>query len=254
MMKNKIVLGTVAILTTLSLSGAASADTTRDQIEAGGNQQIQNYWNQYQQAMQARQDAWNKYQGDRYTPEYQEADAKAGATYQEWLRARTALGDKLHNYDVEQLQKEEANSQSQAVNDTPASSESSSQAQPARSQANSASHQAVQPAQSDSTQPDTASPVTNQQPVASVTTHYAQSSISAKPSVVKSASSNSSKVAVSATGNIPQGSKQTVKTTSVSKESHESTLPQTGNSNSLLGLGLVSLMVTLGLGLKHKFN
>lgn len=254
MMKNKIILGTVAILTTLSLSGVASADTTRDQIEAEGNAEIQNYWNQYQQAMQDRQDAWNKYQGDRYTPEYQEADARAGATYQEWLRARTALGDKLHNYDVEQLQKEEANSQSQATNDTPASSEANLQSQPAQSQANHASQQSVQLPQHDSAQSASSSSAINQQLVANATTHYAQSSISAKPSVVKSASSNSSKVAVSATDNIPQGSKQTVKATSVSKESHESTLPQTGNSNSLLGLGLVSLMVTLGLGLKHKFN
>lgn len=244
----------VTILATLSLSGVASADANRDQIEAQGNAEIQSYWSQYQQALRDRQNAWEQSQGDIYTPAWQEANAKAGATYQEWLQARTALGDKLHNYDVEQLQKEEANNQSQATNDTPASSEANLQSQPAQSQANHASQQFVQLPQHDSAQSASSSSAINQQLVANTTTHYAQSSISAKPSVVKSASSNSSKVAVSATDNIPQGSKQTVKTTSVSKENHESTLPQTGNSNSLLGLGLVSLMVTLGLGLKHKFN
>lgn len=254
MMKNKIVLGTVAILTTLSLSGVASADTTRDQIEAEGNAEIQNYWNQYQQAMQDRQDAWNKYQGDRYTPEYQEADAKAGATYQEWLRARTALGDKLHNYDVEQWQKEEANSQSQATNDTPASSEANLQSQPAQFQANHASQQSVQLPQHDSAQSASSSSAINHQPVANATTHYAQSSISVKPSVNKPASSSDSKVVVPVKDNAQQSSQQDVQVTPASTESHESTLPQTGNSNSLLGLGLVSLMVTLGLGLKHKFN
>ena len=38
-----------------SLSQNAKADETQDQIEAQGNQQIQYYWNQYQQGLQELQ-------------------------------------------------------------------------------------------------------------------------------------------------------------------------------------------------------
>ena len=90
-----------------SLSGNAKADETRDQIEAQGNQQIQYYWNQYQQGLQERQQAWEQGHGDRFSNAYITADAKAGAMYQEWLRSQTRLGDELHNYDVSQYEKQQ---------------------------------------------------------------------------------------------------------------------------------------------------
>lgn len=105
-MKTKLFLMSATLLAALSLTGVASADTTRDQIEAEGNQQIQAYWNEYQQALQDRQNAWEQSHGDIYTPAWQDANAHAGATYREWLEARTALGDRLHAYDVAQWEKE----------------------------------------------------------------------------------------------------------------------------------------------------
>ena len=91
-----------------SLSQNAKADETRDQIEAQGNQQIQYYWNQYQQGLQERQQAWEQGHGDRFSNAYITADAKAGAMYQEWLRSQTRLGDELHNYDVSQYEKQQS--------------------------------------------------------------------------------------------------------------------------------------------------
>ena len=90
-----------------SLSQNAKADETQDQIEAQGNQQIQYYWNQYQQGLQERQQAWEQGHGDRFSNAYITADAKAGAMYQEWLRSQTRLGDELHNYDVSQYEKQQ---------------------------------------------------------------------------------------------------------------------------------------------------
>ena len=90
-----------------SLSENAKADETRSQIEAQGNQQIQYYWNQYQQGLQERQQAWEQGHGDRFSNAYITADAKAGAMYQEWLRSQTRLGDELHNYDVSQYEKQQ---------------------------------------------------------------------------------------------------------------------------------------------------
>ena len=90
-----------------SLSQNAKADETQDQIEAQGNQQIQYDWNQYQQGLQERQQAWEQGQGDRFSNAYITADAKAGAMYQEWLRSQTRLGDEMHNYDVSQYEKQQ---------------------------------------------------------------------------------------------------------------------------------------------------
>ena len=115
-MKTKLFLMSATLLAALSLTGVASADTTRDQIEAEGNQQIQAYWNEYQQALQDRQNAWEQSHGDIYTPAWQDANAHAGAAYREWLEARTALGDRLHAYDVAQWEKES----DQPSNQTPA--------------------------------------------------------------------------------------------------------------------------------------
>jgi hypothetical protein len=91
-----------------SLSENAKADETQSQIESHGNQQIQYYWNQYQQGLQERQQAWEQGHGDRFSNAYITADAKAGAMYQEWLRSQTRLGDELHNYDVSQYEKSQS--------------------------------------------------------------------------------------------------------------------------------------------------
>ena len=103
-------------------SSPASADTTdstRVEIEAQGNQNINALWSQYQQALQEREDAWEQGQGNRFSPAYMTADAKAGATYQEWLRAQTRLGDDLHNYDVAQWQREQDKQQANQPSQQP---------------------------------------------------------------------------------------------------------------------------------------
>ena len=103
-------------------SSPASADTTdstRVEIEAQGNQNINVLWSQYQQALQEREDAWEQGQGNRFSPAYMTADAKAGATYQEWLRAKTRLGDDLHNYDVAQWQREQDKQQANQPSQQP---------------------------------------------------------------------------------------------------------------------------------------
>lgn len=122
-----------------SPASADNTDPTRVEIEAQGNQKINALWSQYQQALQEREDAWEQGQGNRFSPAYMTADAKAGATYQEWLRAQTRLGDDLHNYDVAQWQREQdqqqANQpsqqpqQTQQVTTTQASQSSSDQPQ-----------------------------------------------------------------------------------------------------------------------------
>ena len=154
-MKTKLFLMSATLLAALSLTGVASADTTRDQIEAEGNQQIQAYWNEYQQALQDRQNAWEQSHGDIYTPAWQDANAHAGAAYQEWLRAQTQLGDDLHNYDVDQWQKEEDQQQvdqisqqqqpqqDQQVTTTQASQISSDQPQPEATKAESQARASV---------------------------------------------------------------------------------------------------------------
>jgi LPXTG-motif cell wall-anchored protein len=101
-----------------SLSENAKADETQSQIEAQGNQQIQYYWNQYQQGLQERQQAWEQGHGDRFSNAYITADAKAGAMYQEWLRSQTRLGDELHNYDVSQYEKPQSHKPQDNANDS----------------------------------------------------------------------------------------------------------------------------------------
>ena len=113
--------------------------TANISLEAQGNQKINALWSQYQQALQEREDAWEQGQGNRFSPAYMTADAKAGATYQEWLRAQTRLGDDLHNYDVTQWQREQDQQQTnqpsqqpqqtQQVTTTQASQSSSDQPQ-----------------------------------------------------------------------------------------------------------------------------
>ena len=122
-----------------SLSGNAKADETRDQIEAQGNQQIQYYWNQYQQGLQERQQAWEQGHGDRFSNAYITADAKAGAMYQEWLRSQTRLGDELHNYDVSQYEKQQSQKMQDNTNgSTLANKQSVTLQQPSESDTNTA--------------------------------------------------------------------------------------------------------------------
>lgn len=223
-MKTKLFLMSATLLAALSLTGVASADTTRDQIEAEGNQQIQAYWNEYQQALQEREDAWEQGQGNRFSPAYMTADAKAGATYQEWLRAQTRLGDDLHNYDVAQWQREQdqqqANQpsqqpqQTQQVTTTQASQISSDQPQPEATKAESQARASV-------TQPNQQASVE-----AKSTTHNPQqattSRASAKPANL------SSQVKKPAQSNTVQNDQQT---------KLPQTGAQTGNGNLLTVVG-----------------
>lgn len=87
-MKAKLLLVSAIMLAGLTVSTPVSADTTRQEIETQGNQKINSLWSEYQQALQERQNAWEQGKGDRYSDAYMTADAKAGAIYQEWLRAQ----------------------------------------------------------------------------------------------------------------------------------------------------------------------
>lgn len=120
-----------------SLSENAKADETQSQIEAQGNQQIQYYWNQYQQGLQERQQAWEQGHGDRFSNAYITADAKAGAMYQEWLRSQTRLGDEMHNYDVSQYEKPQSQKpQDNANGSTLINKQSATLQQPSESDTN----------------------------------------------------------------------------------------------------------------------
>ena len=157
-MRTKLLILPVIMMMGLAVSAPVSADTTdptRVEIVTQGDQKIQSLWNQYQQALQEREDAWNQGQGNRFTPAYITADAKAGAIYQEWLRAQTQLGDDLHNYDVDQWQKEEDQQQvdqisqqqqpqqDQQATATQASQTSSEQPQPEATKAESQARASV---------------------------------------------------------------------------------------------------------------
>lgn len=220
-MKTKLFLMSATLLAALSLTGVASADTTRDQIEAEGNQQIQAYWNEYQQALQEREDAWEQGQGNRFSPAYMTADAKAGATYQEWLRAQTRLGDDLHNYDVAQWQREQNQQQANQPSQQPQQTQ-----QVTTTQSSQISAEQPQTEVTKTDQPQTkASAVQFSQPAnveAKSTTHNPQqattSRASAKPANL------SSQVKKPAQSNTVQNDQQTK-------------LPQTGNGNLLTVVG-----------------
>ena len=212
-MKPKLLLVPVIAMMGLMVSAPlpASADTTdptRVEIEAQGNQKINALWSQYQQALQEREDAWEQGQGNRFSPAYMTADAKAGATYQEWLRAQTRLGDDLHNYDVAQWQREQNQQQANQPSQQPQQT------------------QQVTTTQSKTDQPQTkASAVQFSQPAnveSKSTTHNPQqattSRASAKPANL------SSQVKKPAQSNTVQNDQQTK-------------LPQTGNGNLLTVVG-----------------
>ncbi|MEH0999431.1 hypothetical protein [Limosilactobacillus reuteri] len=216
------------LLAALSLTGVASADTTRDQIEAEGNQQIQAYWNEYQQALQDRQNAWEQSHGDIYTPAWQDANAHAGAAYREWLEARTALGDRLHAYDVAQWEKESDQPSNQTpVDDSQVPEENSQSATPA-SQAKLSSQPATQELTQQASVADPAS-----QPITQSTAQKPQQA--------------SVSVQADKTGNLPAQNKKPVQERT--EQSSVATLPQTGNQAGLgaISIGIASALAMFGL-------
>lgn len=232
-MRTKLLILPVVMMMGLAVSAPVSADTTdptRVEIEAQGNQKINALWSQYQQALQEREDAWEQGQGNRYSEAYMTADAKAGAIYQEWLRAQTQLGDDLHNYDVSQWQKEQDQQQADQPSQQP------QQTQPVTTtQSSQISAEQPQTEVTKTDQPQTkASAVQFNQSAnveAKITTHNPQqattSRTSAKPANL------SSQVKKPAQSNTVQNDQQTK-------------LPQTGNSNLLTVVGIL-LFAFLGI-------
>ena len=267
-MKTKLFLMSATLLAALSLTGVASADTTRDQIEAEGNQQIQAYWNEYQQALQDRQNAWEQSHGDIYTPAWQDANAHAGAAYQEWLRAQTQLGDDLHNYDVDQWQKEEDQQQvdqisqqqqpqhDQQVTTTQASQISSDQPQPEATKAESQARASVtQPNQQASVEAKSTTHSSQQatpasqvklssQPATQELTQQASVADPASQPITQSTAQKPQQASVSVqadkTGNLPAQNKKPVQERT-EQDSKQAELPQTGNANPLAAAGALLL-------------
>lgn len=244
-MKTKLFLMSATLLAALSLTGVASADTTRDQIEAEGDQQIQSYWNEYQQALQDKQNAWEQSQGDRWSQAYQDADAHAGAAYREWLEARTALGDKLHTYDVSQWQKEEQDDQPSnqtPVDDSQVPEENSQALNTQGSQATVPTSQSATPASQAklSSQPATQE-LTQQASVADPASQPITQSTAQKPQQA------SVSVQADKTGNLPAQNKKPVQERT--EQSSVATLPQTGNQAGLgaISIGIASALAMFGL-------
>lgn len=226
-MKAKLLLVPVIAMMGLMVSAPlpASADTTdptRVEIEAQGNQKINALWSQYQQALQEREDAWEQGQGNRFTPAYITADAKAGAIYQEWLRAQTQLGDDLHNYDVDQWQKEEDQQQVDQI---------SQQQQPQQDQ----QATATQASQTSSEQPQPEATKAESQVRASVTQPNQQASVEAKSTTHSSQQATASRVSVKL-DNLPAQNKKPVQS-STEQNTRQAELPQTGNSNPMTTIG-----------------
>ena len=231
-MKTKLFLMSATLLAALSLTGVASADTTRDQIEAEGNQQIQAYWNEYQQALQEREDAWEQGQGNRYSEAYMTADAKAGATYQEWLQAQTRLGDDLHNYDVTQWQREQDPQQAD---------------QPSQQSQQTKQATATQASQTSSEQPQTEATKADQpQTKTSTVQPSQQASVEAKSATHGPQQATTSQVS-DKTANLPVQSKKPLQ--SSTEQSSVATLPQTGNQAGLgaISIGIASALAMFGL-------
>lgn len=225
----KLALFSATVLAAVALGTTADADETRDQIEAQGNQQIQYYWNQYQQGLQERQNAWEQSQGDRFSDAYITADAKAGAMYQEWLRARTQLGDELHNYDVSQYEKQEHQGpQDDQQSEAPTSNEQATATKPTQAKG-------TQQTETTTTQ-QVASPAPTQQPVVQNATQASQEE-STEPLATKTVTSPSK--ASKPTQGMPE-----VKAVKTAK----SELPQTGNSESALPVLVGALLALFGLG------
>ena len=225
----KLALFSATVLAAVALGTKASADETRDQIEAQGNQQIQYYWDQYQQGLQERQQAWEQGQGDRFSDAYITADAKAGAMYQEWLRAQTRLGDELHNYDVSQYEKQGSQEpQTGQQSETPASETQAIANKPTQAKD-------AKQVEATATQQTANSTPTQQATVKS--TAQASQEASAEPLATKTVTSPSK--ASTPTRVIPEA--KAVKAV-------KSELPQTGNSESALAVLIGTLLALFGLG------
>lgn len=235
-MRTKLLILPVIMMMGLAVSAPVSADTTdptRVEIVTQGDQKIQSLWNQYQQALQEREDAWNQGQGNRFTPTYITADAKAGAIYQEWLRAQTQLGDDLHNYDVDQWQKEEDQQQVDQI---------SQQQQPQQDQ----QATATQVSQTSSEQPQPEATKAESQARASVTQPNQQASVEAKSTTHSSQQATASRVSVKL-DNLPAQNKKPVQERT--EQSSVATLPQTGNQAGLgaISIGIASALAMFGL-------
>ena len=223
-MRTKLLILPVIMMMGLAVSAPVSADTTdptRVEIVTQGDQKIQSLWNQYQQALQEREDAWNQGQGNRFTPAYITADAKAGAIYQEWLRAQTRLGDDLHNYDVAQWQREQDQQQANQPSQQPQQTQ-----QVTTTQSSQISAEQPQTEVTKTDQPQTkASAVQFSQPAnveAKSTTHNPQQATTSRVRV--KLDNLSSQVKKPAQSNTVQNDQQTK-------------LPQTGNGNLLTVVG-----------------
>ena len=229
-MRTKLLILPVTMMMGLAVSAPVSADTTdptRVEIVTQGDQKIQSLWNQYQQALQEREDAWNQGQGNRFTPAYITADAKAGAIYQEWLRAQTQLGDDLHNYDVDQWQKEEDQQQVDQI---------SQQQQPQQDQ----QATVTQASQTSSEQPQTEATKADQpQTKTSTVQPSQQASVEAK-SATHGPQQASVSVQADKTGDLPAQNKKSVQERT-EQDSKQAKLPQTGNANPLAAAGALLL-------------
>ena len=248
-MRTKLLILPVVMMMGLAVSAPVSADTTdqtRVEIEAQGNQKINALWSQYQQALQEREDAWEQGQGNRYSEAYMTADAKAGAIYQEWLRAQTQLGDDLHNYDVSQWQKEQDQQQAdqpsqqpqqtQPVTTTQASQISSDQTQPVTT---------TQSSQISAEQPQTEVTKTDQPQTKASAVQFNQSA----NVEAKSTTHNPQQATTSRTSAKPANLSSQVKKPAQSntvQNDQQTKLPQTGNSNLLTVVGTL-LFAFLGI-------
>ena len=223
-MKPKLLLVPVIMLVGLAVSVPVSADTTdptRVEIQTQGNQKINSLWSQYQQALQEREDAWEQGQGNRYSEAYMTADAKAGATYQEWLQAQTRLGDDLHNYDVAQWQREQDQQQADQPSQQPQQTQQVT---------------TTQSSQISAEQPQTEVTKTDQpQTKASVTQPNQQASVEAKSTTHSSQQATTSRVSVKL-DNLPAQNKKPVQS-STEQNTRQAELPQTGNSNPMTTIG-----------------
>lgn len=225
-MRTKLLILPVIMMMGLAVSAPVSADTndpTRVEIVTQGDQKIQSLWNQYQQALQEREDAWNQGQGNRYSEAYMTADAKAGAIYQEWLRAQTQLGDDLHNYDVDQWQKEE---DQQQVDQISQQQQPQQDQQATATQASQTSSEQPQPEATKADQPQTKTSTVQPSQLASVgtknVTHGPQQATTSQVS--------------DKTANLPVQSKKPLQS-STEQNTRQAELPQTGNSNPMTTIG-----------------
>ena len=230
-MRTKLFLMSATLLAALSLTGVASADTTRDQIEAEGNQQIQSYWNEYQQAMQDRQNVWKQSRGDRWSQAYQDADAHAGAAYHEGLEARTARGDRLQCYVVWEWEKEEQDDQ--PSNQTPVDD----------SQVPGENSQALNTQGSQATVPTSQAKLSSQ-PATQELTQQASVADPASQPITQSTAQKPQQASVSVqadkTGDLPAQNKKSVQERT-EQDSKQAELPQTGNANPLAAAGALLL-------------